>query len=310
MGAFRRFGLVLLMGTVFLYGCVAFNTLPIAARPGDTITVAIGSADGATTANTTAIYYPDSGGAVPLPIKSVFNLYPDRKTQAVANSENAYWNVLITSGHEPWITIAAIDLPTTGLIEGTGHLIIDTPATYPTAGVHVNQVSIALEILPGTGTPHPLSYQIGSYPDLGTVGQLSMLENVHQLTIKPLYSQNSSYPTYGAIELTLKFVSDGAPPAEYKLIADDVSPYTGSERAIYHTVSGDELKVMYVSPTGLLMYYEPRFSVIPLPARSLSRTAPSTMPTAAPIVSDVKYYDVNGNLAAGPPTTDYAIVME
>ena len=59
----------ILIGTIavamMLSGCVAYNSLPVAARAGDTITVAIGSADGATTSNTTATYFPDTGGSVP-----------------------------------------------------------------------------------------------------------------------------------------------------------------------------------------------------------------------------------------------------
>ena len=247
---------------------------------------------------------------MPLTVKSVFNLYADRKSQAVTNPGNSYWDLLETSGHEPWITLMAVDLPTTGLTVGAGFLMVDTPATYPTTALHVNQIPIELEILPGTGTPHPLSYQIGANPVTAVGGDLRDIEAVHHVTVKPNYDRSFVYPTYAAIELTLKFAVDGTPPSEYQLISDDVSLYTGSGRNIIQKVLGYELTVFYISPNGLLTYFEPRFSIVPLPAKALSRTAPSTMPTVAPTVSDVKYYDIDGNLIAGPPTSDYAIVME
>lgn len=294
-------------------GCVAYNALPIAARPGDTVALAIGSADGITEANTTVTYSPAGGGSVSLTDFSIFKLYPDKTSPTVANPGNSYWQLTTSSGHEPWLTIMAINLPT-GIPVGNGFINISTTADYPTISSHVNDVPIALEILPedsgvgATGSPHPLEYSIG----LGDskIGNLSTLERAHQVIVKPPFSESAVWPSYGAIELTLRFAADGAPPANFQLVPDDIALFTGSDRNIIHRVSGDELIVSYISPTGLLSYYEPRFSVVPLQARAISAPPPASMPSAPPTVESVVYYDIDGAIVDGPDATQYSVLME
>ena len=295
------------MGLFALTGCTAINSLPTAARAGDTVTFAVGSPDDMTTTNTAAVYYPDSGGSVPLTIKSIVRLYPDPASPSVANPGNSYWQITTTSGHQPWVSIAIIDLPTSGLPVGTGNVQFTTTATYPTIADSVNNVPIALEILPGTGSPHPLEYNIGH--GAITAGLLSNIEPSHNVTVHPVFDPNASWPTYGAVEITLQFAADGSPPSSFQLLPEDVSPYTGSQRMVMQKVSGDALVVSYISPTGQLAYYEPRFEVIPLPARALSNAAPGTMPSAPPTVESVRYFDINGAQVAGPAPANYTVEM-
>jgi len=65
------------------YGCVALQPFPTAARAGDTITLAVGSADGMTDSNTTVEFFapgvdPDIGPGTLIPIRSVIKLLPDK----------------------------------------------------------------------------------------------------------------------------------------------------------------------------------------------------------------------------------------
>jgi len=292
---------------VILSGCTAVNSLPTAARAGDTVTFAVGSPDNMTKTNTTAVYLPNAGGSVPLTIKSIVRLYPDPTSQSVADPNNAYWMITNTSGHQPWVSIVVIDLPTSGLPVGGGVVRFTTTARYPTIADTVNNVPIALEILPGTGSPHPLKYNIGIGATMN--GQLRNIEASHNVSVYPAFYSSNSYPTYGAIEITLQFAADGTPPSSYQLIPEDISPYTGSERKVIQKVAGDTLTVSYASPTGQLAYYEPRFSIVPLPARALSQAVPGTMPSAPPTVQSVRYFDIDGVLVAGPSTGDYVVEM-
>ena len=54
-----------LIGTcLFISGCVAMQPFPNIARSGDTVLVAVGSPDGMTKLNTTALYVPDDAAPV------------------------------------------------------------------------------------------------------------------------------------------------------------------------------------------------------------------------------------------------------
>lgn len=290
-----------------LSGCTAINVMPIAARAGDTITVAVGSPEVMTPSNTTATFIPNGGGSVPLTIKSIVRLLPEQTSKVVSNPNHSAWQVTRTSGHQPWLAIIVIDLPTTGLPVDTGFINVSTTASYPTIADHVNNIPIALEILPGTGSPHPLEYNIGL--GLTALGNLQDLEPTHSVLVHPDFIGTTTWPTYGAIEITLQFQADGAPPSSFSLISEDVSTHTGSARNVMWKVSGDSLIVSYISPTGLMEYFEPRFSVIPLPARPITGNPPGTYPSAPPVVTSVKYFDVNGNIVAGPGIADYNIEM-
>ena len=150
----HRIVLVLIIAGFFGTGCTALKTFPQAARGGDTIALAVGSPDGMTRANTTATFTSDSDG-IPIDItaniRSIFKLYADKASSIYAKFSTTA-SIVNTSGHEPWVTIVALDLPT-GLSTGPGQIQFNTPAAYPTIGSHINNFPVALEILPGTGTP-------------------------------------------------------------------------------------------------------------------------------------------------------------
>ena len=53
-----------------LVGCTAVSTHPLAARPGDTVTLAVGTPEDMTTANTTVYFTPNGGNqfALDMPV--------------------------------------------------------------------------------------------------------------------------------------------------------------------------------------------------------------------------------------------------
>lgn len=304
----------LLLPLAALNGCIAYNPIPTAARAGDTITLAVGSPDGMTKANTTVSYQPDAGGNpidLTTNVASIFKLYPDPASPIIVkNASNNLRGIYDSSGHVPWLTVMAIDLPTVMPV-GTGKININTTAAYPTSSASVNIIPITFEILPGTGSPYNRWYNIGYSGPSWIAGDLATAQPSHQIMVRPKkYPPNNGWPLYGAIQLKLRFV-DGAPPSQgFLFISDDSSPYTDSGRNVSYSVSGDQLLVMFTSAYGWLSYSEPRFALVPNPARPNTAPPPVTMPTAPPILLSVSYYDVDGNAASGPPISDYTITLE
>lgn len=294
-----------------LFGCIAYSPIPTAGRAGDTIMLAVGSADGMTTANTTVNYQPDAGGTpidLTANVASILKLYPDPASPLVAGGQTQ--SVFSGSGHVPWLTVMVVDLPS-AMPVGTGKININTTAAYPTNSASVNIIPITFEILPGTGSPHNRWYNIGYSGPAWIGGDVKAAQPAHSVMVRSKYPSSATWPDgYGAIQLKLRFV-DGAPPSKgFHFVADDNTPYTESRRNVSYSVSGDQLLVMYTSAYGWLSYFEPRFSIIPIPVRAISSPPPGTMPTAPPILLSVEYYDVDGNPVSGPPIADYTITLE
>ncbi len=293
---------------IALSGCTALNTFPQAARSGDTVALAVGSADGMTRANTTAYFVSNSNSTqydLTPTIRGIFNLYAD-KTSSVYNLGSDAVHVVNTSGHEQWITIMALDLPQ-GLPIGPGSVHITTTATYPTIGSHINNKPINLEILPGTGTSDNLSYEFGLGASM--TGDLTQLEAVPHAQIIPAFPLSTTWPTYGAIEMKLHVPTSAGtslqPPA-LRVLPDDLSIATWSNlNTIYHHDSNQDLTIMLMSPTGKLQYYESRFAI----ALRFDPNDASFNFVGTPVISSVNYYDVNGNTVAGPPISDFSVQM-
>ncbi len=61
---------------------------------------------------------------------------------------------------------------------------------------------------------------------------------------------------------------------------------------------------MLLSPTGKLQYYESRFAI------ALRNNSDPTISFAGtPVITSVRYFDINGNLVAGPPVTDFVVQL-
>jgi hypothetical protein len=288
---------VFVSAVFILQACTTLQTFPHAARAGDTISIAVGSAVGMTkdSSNTTAVYVADSGGTYPVTIRSVFNLYPDKKS-ALYQSNSQTLNIIASANHEAWQTVMVIDLPS-DIPVGTGSIHITSVATYPSVTSHINDMAIGLQIIPGSGESNPFTYEFGTGSSLP--GKLSLLEPLpHALITPPV---NGSY--YGAIQMKLTLSTSAPNPlteADLRVEFDDMTPGTVSNRNVSWSINNNELTVMLISPGGGLQAVESRFSVIPYPKFNF---------TSVPTITSVQFFDVDGQLVTGPVASDFSVAL-
>ncbi len=301
-------GLIASILAMTLSGCIGLKTFPQAARGGDTVVLAVGSADGMARANTTAVFVSDSAPNTPINltsgIRGIFRLYADKASSLYTSGSNVHY-VIDTSGHEPWVTVMAVDLPQ-GLPIGPGKVRITTTATYPTIGSHINNRPISLEILPGTGTPSDLPYEFGVGASMP--GDLTQMEALPYAQVMPVFPSGTAWPTYGAIEIKLHVpttMGTALDSSELRVLVDDMSVSTSSNlNTIYRHDSNQDLTVMLLSPPGWLRYYESRFSIVLF---NNSRLTISFI--ATPVITSVRYFDINGNQVAGPLPSDFVVQL-
>lgn len=280
-----------------LQACTGYNAYSKIARQGDTISLAVGSPVGMTkdVSNTTAVYLPDSGGSYPLTIRSVFDLYPSKKSRL--NNTTTVDPLVNSADHEAWQTVMLVDLPIDVPV-GTGNIVITSTAVYPPINSHINDVPIALEIISGAGSPDAFTYEFG----LGASadGNLTELESLpHALITPPVNTE-----LYGAIEirLSLDMSSTTLDNTNVRVFVDDMSSTTFSNKNVVWNVSSTgELLVMIMSPSGKLQARESRFSIVSKPRIKFN---------SAPTITEVNYYDVDGDLIAGAPgLAEYDVAM-
>ncbi len=300
-------GLCLLLVAVVFSGCAATNPLPMAARAGDTITLAVGSAEGMTTNNTTVTFTPVDTTIAPstLPIKNIFNVYPDREATDywTGVGTGSGWLQFATGGaeHSPWLTVVVIDLPS-GLMNGgsgDGIITVATAATYGTEpGYDINGKQIYFTVLPGVGQSHPLQYSVFS----SMPGNLHKLEKAHRIVVSA--NSDDAVTLFGAVELRLQFGADGPGSGPQKknfyVVPEDLQFKTKSMRQVSWSVQeGNVLLVTFLSPIGALVPTELQFSIIPSNTVAVSSPMPATFPNDPSLIS-ATYYDVDGNVISGP----------
>jgi hypothetical protein len=297
---------LLMLCGYFVAGCTALQPFPVAARAGDTIMLALGSPDGMTRSNTAVQYVPDSDPFIPvdLNIRSIFKLYPDQ-TSAAWLADTFADGVPIDTAHGPWLTVMAIDLPDSSLLQpGTGNVQVTTSATIGSFAAPINGLNIPLEILSGVGQPSPFQYEaLSAVRD----GDLSKLEPLPQVVVRPPLGAET--PTYGAIEVKLNVPiinNDGtsASDSAFTVVLDDMArTHQKSQLQSFWARNGDEITVMLVSPKVAMRSWEARFSVVVFPDANPFLGIPgSTIDPAKPPPSliSIKYYDSNGAEVSGP----------
>ena len=297
---------LLAFALLIFQGCTMVQTYPLAARAGDTITIAPGSLDGATKKNISVQYYPSSAPTTPIDltpnIRSVFNITPDRTSPAWTTSSAQL--ISLGSGHGPWQTVIALDLPTSGLPVGAGNIRVTmgTGVTAPSTAHTPEGVDMALEILSGAGTKNLFQYM--PYPWGNTIvkGALVDLMPGKQYVIKPNMQDLNNAVDYAAVEYTLHMpfrnIGDGLPPltiTDYVRVVLDSHPNNDLYQVDLHWHQvGDNIIVAITSPYGVVADRQTRFSVV------ADKSAPFNFYGAASITG-VKYFDVNGNLVATTP---------
>jgi hypothetical protein len=212
---------------------------------------------------------------------------------------------------EQWLTIVALDLPQ-GLPVGPATIQVQTSVQQPhpvEPGVwaeypDLNGVSIRMEILPGTGAPNPLKYKTIFGGTLS--GSYASVQPQRQALIRPPAEdpQGLWTATYGAMEIRLNLpladTSSGAlTENNIRIAVQDITGFTQSKLQTTWSLAGNELRVLFISSSGKIKYYEPRFSIV----------AENADFTATPTILSVNYFDVNGNAVSGPATTNYSISL-
>ena len=302
MLVFKLITLLLLAG--LLSACVAVQPFPNAGRSGDTITLAVGSPDGMTKANTSVTFtsddplFPDTIN-ITAGVRQVFKIFPDKTSEAWLMSSAS--SLATRSGHGPWLTIVAIDLPP-GLPEGPGIIRVFTPGgLFTTLHPDVNGTSIAFNVLPGTGNANPLTYLNSPF---GTTddGDLDILKPAYQALVKFPIVDNSQ-PIYGAIQVKLNvsiidFFGNEVLDEGIRVVMDSMPIHEKSQISRIWSRTGDDYTIIFTSPGGMHTY-EPRFSIVPL-----FPTYPYEFDISIPpSITSIKYYDLDGFEITGPLPT-------
>ena len=297
-----------------LQGCVAVQSFPTAARSGDTITLAVGSPDGMTKANTTAQFVSDDPAyptPVDLTIRSIIRLRPDN-TSSIATFDIAFTSsITYYSSHSLWLSVIVIDLPP-GLPVGTGKIQINTEGTYG-IGDNINDYPVKVEILPGTGVTNSFDYYNGSASGYFLSGNLQKLEPLPQVVVHPPKISHGWYgaPNYGAAEIKINVPTQKAGGGEIstndiKIVQDDMYITNNTTQCqMSWSRIGNDIIVRFISPTGTMKFYQPRFSVVVRPGNEFIQSP-------GPSITSLTYYDVNGNVVTDstPTASDFSIDLE
>ncbi|HED13617.1 MAG TPA: hypothetical protein ENI62_08190 [Gammaproteobacteria bacterium] len=296
--------LVVIVAAWFISGCVALQPVPTAARAGDTITLAVGSADGMTTSNTTVEFFapgvdPDLNPELgtPVPVRNVLRLLPDKTSHAwLARSTS----IPRRSSHGAWLSIVVADLPT-GLPEGSGTIRVATTSAvaYPRFAATPNGLNIPITILPGTGSPSSFDYS--TIDGTSTPGDLTEAESLPHAVIKPevLPEGSAESESYGAIELdvTVPISNLGGGTVVDRGIAvilDDQPQNISNQTNLIWKRNGNNFNIMLVSPVGMYSY-EARISIVPKFPEYYYQIS------GTPVLNSITYYDLNGVVDTSVP---------
>ena len=174
-GGLAGFAVVLL--ALLLGGCAGMQTLPNAARAGDTISLALGGTNGNQTLKAANVHMQitDSSGATyPLTLRDFFRVYMDPTSDyAMRADTGTYW-----SGAAPLEVYGPVHktqwMGVVDLTDASGNPL---PLQTGTATINYNLTpsgqfyNVKIDILAGTGTPSPLKDQSSptSYEPLDTL---------------------------------------------------------------------------------------------------------------------------------------------
>ncbi len=213
---------LLLLGLVvtLFSGCSSMQSMSGYARTGDTITIALGGTEDSNALvevlkkEDIVITITDSSQSTyPVMLRHLFRVYPDHSSTYIFNTKNTGGGNAIDAYAPPllgqWIaTVDLVDPVSTlspPLIEGPATISVSSPTQmnpfkdYPGWGwgwTNGNLASIAIDILPGTGSPNTLNY-------LGPMSHdpVADLEPLPQLIIAP-----SAVPSANIAGGSFKFI--------------------------------------------------------------------------------------------------------
>lgn len=199
---------IILLGLTiaFFSGCSSMQSMSSYARTGDTVTISLGGSEEhhalveILKKEDISVTITDSSlNTYPVTLRHLFRVYPDHSSTYVFNTNKVGGGNTIDAYAPPLLGqwMATVDLidPDTSLlpplVEGAATISVSSPTQldqnflYTTAGsqwswTNGNLASIAIEILPGAGTPNNLNY-------LGPISHDPMvdLEPLPQIIISP-----------------------------------------------------------------------------------------------------------------------------
>lgn len=295
---------IFILLTIQLASCVAVQPFPYAVRAGDTITLAIGTLDNVTRSNITVTYIPDSDTAVDVTsgIRSVFNIYPDKKSKAYwFIGEESMTQVEAIAFHAAWQTVIAIDLPAT-LPTGTGRFRVNMgpDVIYPLTLQKVDAINIYAEILETAGAPHVFEFRKFTFNTQTGVGNLESLELLKQVVVSGAPTSGAATPVAAAeyelnvpmIDSVFTDISDQVLDTDIAVLMDEQVGYVKNQTSLNWSRTGSSFKVIATSLTGTQPAESIRFSII-LSNFSKANTNGWTLGDGASLAS-IKYFDENG----------------
>lgn len=240
------------------------------ARTGDTVTIALGGSEESNALvdilkkEDIAISITDSGGNIyPVKLRHLFRVYPDNSSTYIFNTKNVGNGNSIDAYAPPllgqWLaTVDLVDPDTLALppliagpatISATSAAQLNQSFLYTTAGAqwpwtNGNLASIAIEILPGTGTSNTLNY-------LGPVSHdpITDLEPLPQILVSP-----SAPPLASIAGGSFTFVYNSADfVGGLMAVQANHDPNVQLTSSVTVLANGSkQLKVMLLSPKGFL----------------------------------------------------------
>ena len=307
--------------TLLFQGCAAVNTFPMAARPGDTVSVMVGGSEKANEA-TTDVTLTDAAGtpwdlqALGL-VRSVFNLRADHRAHGTHYSPWLDSEFSWIKGHEPVQTVLVIDIPSVNnaaannAAPGPATLTVNTNVDDDSSGVFT-PFNIALDILDSTLD----TSLIGSSDEF-------LRKNIFPPTVAASFEDLEPAPhakisfgdgrgglgtsSFGAASVIVDFddtVVNGGDLNVYVsestvkgTQSNQTGPFGGKQRMVYWRQSGSQLLIDVIAPQGIEGRYLQMYVLHP---RGLAGDPMLSL-------SSIKYYDLDGsvNTTLDPPTLTY-----
>jgi hypothetical protein len=306
----RLLTIITLLAASYLTGCAGLNPFPLAARGGDTISLALGSQDGMTKANTTVTLTDSVGTVFDLTsnVRALMKLYAD-PTSGVYYGGDTYTTsqLMYNTAHAPWLTVMALDLPT-GIATGAANINVNTTGPQKTgiASPDINQLSMGIEILTGTGSSNGFGFFWTRNGQYQNTGNLPQLEPQPQYKVLPPDVSFGTDAGYGAAEIKIQLPQSVPQPdsSAMDVVIPNLRLMTQSKCQMQWSAQDDMLTVTFTSMNGQLDILETQFSIL-----STMQT-PFVITSTLPTIESVTLYDIDGNPVTGPAASDFSVVAQ
>ena len=297
-----RIAWILLIAGFIISGCVSFSPYPREIKAGDTVTLAIGSADGADKNNTVMEFLPDPvndpTNSIPITIRAIVKLKPGETSRAWLNDSTG---IPRRSSHGPWLTLVVADTPTNLPVGTTGVFRITTSpdVAYPRYAATPNQQDFAVTVIAGTGSPDPLMYRDTDVtPPIA--GNLAKVGDLFQVIVKPEVPAEGQAEAvrFGAIEMHMTIQIDDLDGGTVQddgiaVVLDDQPQNILNQTHLIWKRNGNNFDIALISPKGMFGH-EARVSIVPRWPDYLYGVV------GTPTLDSITYYDLDGNLHPGP----------